>query len=96
MPLFQDADRQPWPGWSGDRHRDDQCAVDSPQHDKDKETHQEAQSATFKSVDWESPSGEHSPTRRWRGDERQELIQRIKESSPWRTQFVEVSVTKIR
>ncbi|KAJ5752898.1 hypothetical protein N7520_009815 [Penicillium odoratum] len=88
MPLFHDPDRRYHFAWSDDRSQRDpgQLAQRSSEHPLDKENNLESE-GPFIMENLQSSSAEHSPARMWSSDERQELIQRIKESSPWRLQY---------
>ncbi|KAJ5097213.1 hypothetical protein N7456_007934 [Penicillium angulare] len=86
MPLFSDPDRRLYSGWSGDYSQHDQSTTgSSQQHQREKA--RESESTPFSMENRQPPSVEDSPTRLWSSDERQELIHRIKESSPWRLQY---------
>ncbi|KAJ5917690.1 hypothetical protein N7466_011244 [Penicillium verhagenii] len=89
MPLFHDPDRRYYSGWSGDRtqYQAGQAAQRSSEQLLDEEHLDEPESGSFTMENFQPSSPEHSPTRLWSCDERQELIQRIKESSPWRLQY---------
>ncbi|KAJ5937961.1 hypothetical protein N7454_004303 [Penicillium verhagenii] len=89
MPLFHDPDRRYYSGWSGDRtqYQAGQAAQRSSEQLFEKEHLDEPEIGSFAMENFQPSSPEHSPTRLWSCDERQELIQRIKESSPWRLQY---------
>ncbi|KAJ5161571.1 hypothetical protein N7492_006963 [Penicillium capsulatum] len=85
MPLFHDPDRRRQYRWSGLETEHEQTPGSS-HHSQDKEDHRGLASTELARLNWSSPSRELSPTRMWTND-RQGLIQRIKESSPWRLQY---------
>lgn len=88
MPLFHDPDRWYFSGWSGDPSQHGlHAAQGSSERPLGTENPCEPQSEPFTMENLRPSSAEHSPTRLWSSDERQELIQRIKESSPWRLQY---------
>ncbi|KAJ5664164.1 hypothetical protein N7507_004895 [Penicillium longicatenatum] len=88
MPLFHDPDRRYYSGWSGDPSQHElQAAQGSSEHPLSNENPCDPQSGAFTMGNTRPSSAEHFPTKLWSSDERQELIQRIKESSPWRLQY---------
>ncbi|KAJ5727885.1 hypothetical protein N7493_005705 [Penicillium malachiteum] len=87
MPLFQDPDRRWHPGQSGDQCQYNQPAPGSPPRILGKENLRKQDAGFFNMEDSQPSSLEASPSRLWSSEERQQLIQRIKESSPWRLQY---------
>lgn len=89
MPLFHDPDRRRQYRWSVEEMEHEQTPGSS-HESQAKEDHRGPASTELAGLNWSSrnsPAGELSPTRMWSND-RQELIQRIKESSPWRLEYM--------
>lgn len=86
MPLFHDPDRRRQYLRSGEESEHEAPAPGSSSDPQDKEDHRGSASPELSGITWQSPSRDFSPSRMWTND-RQELIQRIKESSPWRLEY---------
>ncbi|OOQ82846.1 hypothetical protein PEBR_37227 [Penicillium brasilianum] len=85
MPLFHDPDRRAQHRWSGDHYEPEQPAPGSPRDQAgDDDRGRYTVGSTGRAI--YSTSMEPSPSK-FRANDRQELIQRIKESSPWRLQY---------
>ncbi|KAJ5682437.1 hypothetical protein N7462_005602 [Penicillium macrosclerotiorum] len=86
MPLFHDPDRPQRHVWSGTGGESEQLAPGSSQALSDEYGSSIDYGTASNRIDMESSSAELSPTSFWAND-RQQLIQHIKESSPWRLQY---------
>lgn len=86
MPLFHDPDRRRQYRRSGEELKHEQTPGSS-HGSQVKQGHQELASIDSTALDRSYALEEFSPTKMWAND-RQELIQRIKESSPWRLQYM--------
>ncbi|KAJ5359130.1 uncharacterized protein N7496_011543 [Penicillium cataractarum] len=86
MPLFHDPDRRAQHRWSGDHSEPEQPAPGSPRDQAGEDDGRGRYIVGSAGMAIDYTSMEPSPSKIWAND-RQELIQRIKESSPWRLQY---------
>ncbi|KAJ5975777.1 hypothetical protein N7481_009484 [Penicillium waksmanii] len=87
MPLFHDPHRRRQYRLSGDRGDHEQPAGESPQGEPYQDSEPILDRADITGVNLESTPADLYPTKMWAND-RQQIIHRIKESSPWRRQYM--------
>ncbi|KAJ5166975.1 uncharacterized protein N7482_005756 [Penicillium canariense] len=86
MPLFHDPDRRGQHHWSGDHNQSEQPVPGSSRDQSGEDAYRGRHIEEPPGIARESSPTELFPAKFWTND-RQELIQRIKESSPWRLQY---------
>jgi hypothetical protein len=87
MPLFHDPHRQRQYCLSGDRGEHEQPAGESPHGEPYQDSEPGLDRASLNGLHLDSTPTDLYPTKIWTND-RQQIIHRIKESSPWRRQYM--------
>lgn len=87
MPLFYDPQRRRHYRSSSDHGELQQQVIESPRYQSDENTNLGLESTKHAAIFTVPSTSEQESAKLWTND-RQELIQRIKESSPWRLQYM--------